>query len=439
MNIAVVGTGYVGLVVGTCLADMGHQVVCVDNVLEKVAGLRRGIIPIYEPGLEHLVKRNVHEERLSFTDDAPAAIKEAEVAFIAVGTPSTDSGSADLSGVRAVARLVGESAPGPRTVVIKSPVPVGTADVVRAILAESSAHRHEVVSNPEFLKEGTAIEDFRNPDRIIVGCGSEAPRRVMERLYKPLLRTGKPILFMDNRSAEMSKYASNAFLATRISFVNELALLCERVDADIDAVRRGAGSDSRIGLRFFFPGVGYGGSCFPKDVRALQHTAHQHDFHLRIVEAVESDNLEQKRILARKVFQRFGPDLTGLRIALWGQAFKPRTDDMRAAPSRILVDLLLEAGAHIVAYDPEAMDEARHLIGDRIAYADSSLEALDGADMLLVVTEWNEFRSPDFEELRERLSRPVVFDGRNIYDPAELASLGFEYYCIGRGTPVFPA
>ncbi len=439
MNIAVVGTGYVGLVVGTCLADMGHQVVCVDNDLEKVAGLRRGIIPIYEPGLEHLVKRNVHEERLSFTDDAPAAIKEAEVAFIAVGTPSTDSGSADLSGVRAVARLVGESAPGPRTVVIKSTVPVGTADVVRAILAESSAHRHEVVSNPEFLKEGTAIEDFRNPDRIIVGCGSEAPRRVMERLYKPLLRTGKPILFMDNRSAEMSKYASNAFLATRISFVNELALLCERVDADIDAVRRGAGSDSRIGLRFFFPGVGYGGSCFPKDVRALQHTAHQHDFHLRIVEAVESVNLEQKRILARKVFQRFGPDLTGLRIALWGLAFKPRTDDMREAPSRILVDLLLEAGAHIVAYDPEAMDEARHLIGDRIAYADSSLEALDGADMLLVVTEWNEFRSPDFEELRERLSRPVVFDGRNIYDPAELASLGFEYYCIGRGTPVFPA
>ncbi len=439
MNIAVVGTGYVGLVVGTLLADMGHQVVCVDNDLDKVEKLRQGIIPIYEPGLDHLVKRNVHEERLSFTDDIAAAVGACEVAYIAVGTPSADDGSADLSGVFAVARSIGGHSIRPLTVVIKSTVPVGTADGVRAALAETSDLQHDVVSNPEFLKEGTAVEDFRNPDRIIIGCASEAPRRVMERLYKPLLRTGRPILFMDNRSAEMSKYAANAFLATRISFINELARLCELVDADIDAVRRGAGSDTRIGLRFFFPGAGYGGSCFPKDVRALQFTAEEHDLHLHVVDAAEQVNLEQKRLMARKVMARFGPDLTGLKLALWGLAFKPRTDDMREAPSRVVVKMLLEAGASIVAYDPEAMDESRKTIGDRIDYAESSLEALDGADALLVVTEWNEFRSPDFEQVKARLTRPIIFDGRNIYDPTELTALGFEYYCIGRGKPSYPA
>jgi len=439
MNIAVVGTGYVGLVVGTLLADMGHQVICVDNDERKVEGLKVGIIPIYEPGLEHLVKRNVHEERLSFTQDIKAAVAASEVAYIAVGTPSADDGSADLSGVFAVAREIGSHAIASLTVVIKSTVPVGTADGVRAALADSSSLSHDVVSNPEFLKEGTAIDDFRNPDRIIVGCASEAPRRVMERLYKPLLRTGKPILFMDNRSAEMSKYAANAFLATRISYINELARLCELVDADIDAVRRGAGSDSRIGLRFFFPGAGYGGSCFPKDVRALQHTAEEHDLHLHVVEAAEQVNLEQKRLLARKVFARFGPDLTGVKLALWGLAFKPRTDDMREAPSRIIVKMLLDAGATIVAYDPEAMGEARKQMGDIITYAESSAEALDGADALLVVTEWNEFRSPDFDAMKARMARPVIFDGRNIYDPTELAALGFEYYCIGRGKPDYPA
>jgi UDPglucose 6-dehydrogenase len=439
MNIAVVGTGYVGLVVGTLLADMGHQVVCVDNDSEKVAALLKGIIPIYEPGLDHLVKRNVHEERLGFTEDIAAAVAACEVAYIAVGTPSAEDGSADLRGVFAVARSIGAHAVRPLTVVIKSTVPVGTADGVRAALAETSSFQHDVVSNPEFLKEGTAVEDFRNPDRIIVGCASEAPRRVMERLYKPLLRTGKPILFMDNRSAEMSKYAANAFLATRISFINELARLCELVDADIDAVRRGAGSDSRIGLRFFFPGAGYGGSCFPKDVRALQFTAEQHDLHLHVVDAAETVNLEQKRLLARKVLARFGPDLTGMKIALWGLAFKPRTDDMREAPSLVVIQMLAEAGATIVAYDPEAMDEARHILGDRIRYADSSLEALAGADALVVVTEWNEFRSPDFDAVKARLGRPVIFDGRNIYDPAELSALGFEYYCIGRGKPSYPA
>jgi UDPglucose 6-dehydrogenase len=439
MNIAVVGTGYVGLVAGTLLADMGHQVICVDNDLRKVDSLLQGIIPIYEPGLEHLVKRNVHEERLSFTADIAAAVGASEVAYIAVGTPSADDGSADLSGVFAVAREIGSHAKATLTVVIKSTVPVGTADGVRAALAESPEFSHHVVSNPEFLKEGTAVDDFRNPDRIIVGCDSEAPRRVMERLYKPLLRTGKPILFMDNRSAEMSKYAANAFLATRISFINELARLCELVDADIDAVRRGAGSDSRIGLRFFFPGAGYGGSCFPKDVRALQFTAGQNDLHLNVIDAAEQVNLEQKRLLARKVFARFGPDLTGLKFAVWGLAFKPRTDDMREAPSLVIIQLLLEAGASVVAYDPEAMAEAKHSLGDTIGYADSSLEALDDADALLVVTEWNEFRSPDFEAVKQRLCRPVIFDGRNIYDPNELRALGFEYYCIGRGKPSYPA
>ncbi|MFH1467887.1 MAG: UDP-glucose/GDP-mannose dehydrogenase family protein, partial [Pseudomonadota bacterium] len=394
MNIAVVGTGYVGLVVGTCLADMGHQVLCVDNDASKISALLGGSIPIYEPGLDHLVVRNLHEERLGFTLDIAQAITSCEVVYIAVGTPSAADGSADLSYVFDVARAICAHATRALTVVIKSTVPVGTADKVRAVLAEHPGFAHEVVSNPEFLKEGTAIEDFRNPDRIIVGCAAEAPRRVMERLYKPLLRTGKPILFMDNRSAEMSKYASNAFLATRISFINELARLCELVDADIDAVRRGAGSDSRIGLRFFFPGAGYGGSCFPKDVRALLRTAHEHDLDLHVVSAAERVNEEQKRILARKVFARFGPDLSGLRLAMWGLAFKPRTDDMREAPSRVLAELLTAAGARVVAYDPEAMIEARRLLGDTVELAESSTEALEGADALLVVTEWNEFRSP---------------------------------------------
>jgi UDPglucose 6-dehydrogenase len=438
MNIAVVGTGYVGLVVGTCLADMGHQVQCVDNDAAKIEALRGGVIPIFEPGLDHLVRRNIHEERLSFTLDIGQAIRACEVAYIGVGTPSAPDGSADLSYVFDVARAIAAHATRSLTVVIKSTVPVGTADRVRAVLAERPGLAHEVVSNPEFLKEGTAVEDFRNPDRIIVGCASEAPRRVMERLYKPLLRTGKPILFMDNRSAEMAKYASNAFLATRISFINELARLCELVDADIDAVRRGAGSDSRIGLRFFFPGAGYGGSCFPKDVRALLHTAAAHDLDLQVVGAAERVNEEQKRLLARKVFARFGPDLTGLTLAMWGLAFKPRTDDMREAPSLVLVELLTAAGARIVAYDPEAMQEARRQLGGAVELAESGVDALAGADALLLVTEWDEFRSPDFDAMRAAMKRPIIFDGRNIYDPAELASLGFEYHCIGRGRPSFP-
>lgn len=432
MDIAVVGTGYVGLVAGTCLADLGHRVICVDNDPQKIERLLAGQLPIYEPGLHHLVSRNVAEGRLSFTTDGPAAVRATEVIFIAVGTPSAEDGSADLSGVLAVAEMVAQSATEPVTVIIKSTVPVGTADRVRERLAAHSTLAHEVVSNPEFLKEGAAIDDFMYPDRIIVGCRGDGPRAVMERLYKPVLRTGKPILFMDNRSAEMSKYTANAFLATRISFINEISQLCERVGADVDAVRRGAGSDSRIGLRFFFPGAGYGGSCFPKDVRALQHTARDHGMNLAIVDAVERVNENQKRVMADKVLARFGADLRGLRVAIWGLAFKPGTDDTRESPALVIVERLLAAGATIVGYDPEAMPETRRKLGDTIGYARSAYEALDGADMLVLVTEWHEFRNPDLEQVLRRMRNRVVFDGRNIFDPSEMAAAGIEYHCIGR-------
>ncbi len=433
MRICVVGTGYVGLVAGTCLADMGHHVVCADRDEAKIATLEGGGVPIYEPGLEHLIHRNVREGRLEFTTDTAAAVAGAEVAYIAVGTPSADDGSADLSGVMAVARAIGEGMDSPTTVIIKSTVPVGTADKVRAVLADSTEHPFDVVSNPEFLKEGAAIDDFMKPDRIVVGLKDEATKEVIKRLYAPLVRTGKPILFMDNRSAEMTKYAANAFLATRISFINELSLLCERVGADIDSVRRGAGSDSRIGLRFFFPGAGYGGSCFPKDVKALMHTAEEADFPLSILEAVEAVNDRQKRVLADKVLRRFGGDLSGRRFALWGLAFKPQTDDMRESPAVVIARRLMEAGAEIVAYDPEAMEESRrHYLGDTVRYADSLMSALDGADALVLVTEWNEFRTPDFAEVKQRLKTPVIFDGRNIYEPEVMRGHGFEYYCIGR-------
>jgi UDPglucose 6-dehydrogenase len=436
MQISVFGTGYVGLVVGACLADMGHHVVCVDSDRSKIDALVGGRIPIYEPGVEDVVDRNVREGRLSFSTDGPAAAASAEVVFIAVGTPSLPDGSADVSGVLDVTRLVAGHATNPITIVIKSTVPVGTADRVREVLASSTPLEHEVVNNPEFLKEGAALEDFRNPDRIVVGCRNANARRLMERLYGPVVRTGHPILFMDNRSAEMTKYAANGFLATRISFINDLALLCEAVGADIEMVRRGAGSDSRIGMRFFFPGAGYGGSCFPKDVRELQHLARRHSHRLRVVDAVEEVNEDQKRVLADKVLDRFGPDLGGRTIAVWGLAFKPRTDDMREAPALTIIDRLLEAGARIVAFDPEAMDEARRRIGDRITYARSPMEAADGADALLLITEWNEFRSPDLGELVRRLAHPVVFDGRNVWDPTEVAAAGIEYHAIGR--PVVP-
>jgi UDPglucose 6-dehydrogenase len=433
MRICVVGTGYVGLVAGTCLADMGHHVVCVDVDESKIQMLERGEVPIYEPGLDHLIHRNVREERLAFTTDGPGAVAAAEVAYIAVGTPSADDGSANLSGVMAVARMIGRAMVAPTTVIIKSTVPVGTADKVRAVLAEEAKYPFDVVSNPEFLKEGAAIDDFMKPDRIVVGLKNPETRAVIEKLYSPLVRTGKPIIFMDNRSAELSKYAANAFLATRISFINELSLLCERVGADVDAVRRGAGSDSRIGLRFFFPGVGYGGSCFPKDVKALMFTAGEADFPLSILDAVEAVNDRQKMVLAQKVLKRFGEDLSGLRFAMWGLAFKPQTDDMREAPAVVIAERLMAAGATVVAYDPEAMGECRaHYLGNRIEYADSPEEALAGADALILVTEWMEFRNPEWDKVKAALKQPVIVDGRNVYDPEGLRADGFEYYCIGR-------
>ncbi len=432
MNISVVGTGYVGLVAGTCMADLGHNVICVDNDAAKIAALQDGRIPIYEPGLDQLVERNTREGRLSFTRDLAAALTHSRIVFVAVGTPSAADGSADLSGIFTVAREVAKNAEGDVVIIIKSTVPVGTADKVREVLAGQMNHRYDVVSNPEFLKEGAAIDDFLRPDRIVVGVGSPEARKVMEDLYAPLVRTGKPVIFMDNRSAELCKYAANAFLATKISFINEIAALCDRVGADVDMVRLGAGSDSRIGSRFFFPGVGYGGSCFPKDVRALVETAKENGMEMRVVTAVEAVNEKQKHLLADMVIQRFGKDLSGLKFCVWGLAFKPETDDMREAPSLAVVDRILEAGGEVVAYDPEAMNEARKVLKDRIVYAKRAMDAVREADALLLVTEWNEFRSPNLEEIKRLMKRPVIFDGRNVMHAAEARRLGFEYRSIGR-------
>ncbi len=432
MNITVVGTGYVGLVVGTCMADMGHTVTCVDNDESKISALLAGKVPIYEPGLGELIERNVREDRLRFTRDLAGPLAKSKVAFIAVGTPSAADGSADLSGVFAVARAVAAVATGPMTVIIKSTVPVGTADKVRAILKEAMAFPFDVVSNPEFLKEGAAIDDFLRPDRVVVGIAHPETRKVMDELYAPLVRSGKPILYMDNKSAEMCKYTANAFLATRISFINEIAALCALVGADVDAVRKGAGTDSRIGTRFFFPGVGYGGSCFPKDVRALMKTAREHGMEMTVANAVEAVNDRQKHLLANMVIEKFGADLSGLRIAVWGLAFKPATDDMREAPAITILERVLAAGAEVVAYDPEAMHEARRVLPEAVRYVDRPMEAAKDADLLLLITEWNEFRSPDFTLLKSLMRRPILFDGRNIWDPEELRRLGFEYRCIGR-------
>jgi UDPglucose 6-dehydrogenase len=432
MNISVVGTGYVGLVAGTCMADLGHNVICVDSDEGKITALQAGKIPIYEPGLEQLVERNTREGRLSFTRDLAAALSHSRIVFVAVGTPSAPDGSADLSGIFTVAREVARNAEGDVVIIIKSTVPVGTADKVREVLAGSMNHRYDVVSNPEFLKEGAAIEDFLRPDRIVVGVASPEARKVMEDLYAPLVRTGKPVIFMDNRSAELCKYAANAFLATKISFINEIALLCDKVGADVDMVRLGAGSDSRIGPRFLFPGVGYGGSCFPKDVRALVETAKEAGLELQVVPAVEAVNEKQKHLLADMVIRRFGKDLSGMKFCVWGLSFKPETDDMREAPSLTVIDRILEAGGEVVAYDPEAMHEARRVLKDRVTYARRAVEATRDADALLLVTEWNEFRSPNLEEIKGLMKRPVIFDGRNALNAAEARRLGFEYRSIGR-------
>jgi UDPglucose 6-dehydrogenase len=433
VNIAVVGTGYVGLVVGACLAETGNDVICADVDARKVEGLKRSELPIYEPGLEAYVERNQRDGRLTFTTDVPWAIGEADVVFIAVGTPPDEDGSADLRHVLDVAKTIGQSMRRELVVVTKSTVPVGTAAKVAECIAKYGQHPFHMVSNPEFLKEGAAVDDFMKPDRVVLGAESDHARSVMAELYAPFVRTGRPIIFMDIPSAEMTKYAANAMLATRISFMNEIAALCERVGANVDLVRRGIGSDERIGPSFLFPGPGYGGSCFPKDVQALAKTARDNGVVLEVLESVESVNGRQKHRVAEKVALALGPHLKGARIAIWGLAFKANTDDMRESPALTAIDDLIGAGARIVAHDPVAMPEARRRLQDRITFAESSYEALRDADALVVMTDWNEYRHPDFERMRSLLRRPIVVDGRNLYTPSKMQQLGFVYFSIGRG------
>jgi len=432
MNITVVGSGYVGLVVGACLAETGNDVVCADVDPKKIEGLKQNQLPIYEPGLEPLVERNQHQERLLFTTDIPHAISSAHVVFIAVGTPPDEDGSADLRHVLAVAEEIGKHMKRELVVVTKSTVPVGTAGKVADAIGKHAKHRFHMCSNPEFLKEGAAVDDFMKPDRVVLGVASDFARSVMAELYAPFVRTGKPIIFMDIASAEMTKYAANAMLATRISFMNEIARLCETVGANVDAVRRGIGSDDRIGPSFLFPGPGYGGSCFPKDVQALIRTAQSVHVPLEVVSAVEKANERQKHVLFEKLTKALGGSIKGALIALWGLAFKPQTDDMREAPALTLIDELLAGGATVKAHDPVAEHEARRRLGDRIAYADSNYDAAHGADALIVVTDWNEYRHPDFKRIKQALKRPVLIDGRNLYDPQQMRALGFTYDSIGR-------
>jgi len=431
MRIAVIGTGYVGLVAGTCFAESGNTVTCVDIDEDKIRRLRDGDIPIYEPGLHELLKRNVHDGRLRFTTSYEEAIPGAEVAFIAVGTPPDEDGSADLRHVLSAARAIAGAMTGYLVVVDKSTVPVGTARKVREAMAELTDHPFDVVSNPEFLKEGAAIDDFLKPDRVVIGSESAKAVEVMDELYAPFVRTGNPIIHMDVASAELTKYAANAMLATRISFMNEIANLCMRVGANVEMVRKGIGSDVRIGSKFLFAGLGYGGSCFPKDVKAIARTAKEHGSDFEILAAVESVNEKQKRVLFRMVDEHFAGELSGRRFAIWGLAFKPNTDDMREAPSLAVIDSLLEAGATVSAFDPEAREECRRHLGDRIDYAESPMDALEGADALILITEWNEFRRPDFDRVKELLRQPLIFDGRNIYSRSRLEQKGFTYYGIG--------
>jgi UDPglucose 6-dehydrogenase len=433
MKIAVVGTGYVGLVLGACLAENGNTVVCVDKDESKLDMLRAGRMPIYEPGLEEMVRRNDHEERLTFTSDLPSAVRSSEIVFIAVGTPQGEDGAADLQHVLAVAREIGRTMDKRMVIVDKSTVPVGTATRVREIVAKETSQTFSVVSNPEFLKQGAAIEDFMKPDRVVIGIepGDDHAVGVMKELYGPFTRTGAPILVMSTESAELSKYAANSILATRISFMNEIANVCELVGADVDHVRKGIGTDRRIGMSFLFPGVGYGGSCFPKDTQALLRSAKDLGYDFKILRAVEEVNNRQKERLVDKMEQHF-TSLSGRTIALWGLAFKPRTDDMREAPAISIIDRLLAQGATVRAYDPAAAPVAKRLFDGRIAICEKSYDALAGADALAVVTEWNEFREPDFTKMRALLKAPVVFDGRNIYSPEHMRALGFTYFSIGR-------
>ena len=431
MKIAVVGSGYVGLVLGACLAEGGNDVVCVDRDAAKIRTLRRGKMPIYEPGLEELVRRNTHEHRLTFTTTLPRAVRDSAIIFIAVGTPQGEDGAADLQHVLGVAKDIAKAMNGYKVIVDKSTVPVGTSEKVREVIRRETTHPFSVVSNPEFLKQGAAIEDFMKPDRVVIGAEDPRAEEMMRDLYAPFTRTGAPIMVMDCASAELSKYAANAMLATRVSFMNEVANVCELVGADVDHVRRAIGADRRIGTSFLFPGIGYGGSCFPKDVKAMVAFASQKDYDFRILKAVESVNTSQKTRLFAKMRAHFG-SLKGKRIAVWGLAFKPKTDDMREAPAIPLIESLLAAGATVQAFDPEAARTAKGIFGSGVTFATKSYDALKGADCLAIVTEWNEFRHPDFARMRTLMRTPVVFDGRNLFEIDQMKQNGFTYYSIGR-------
>jgi UDPglucose 6-dehydrogenase len=432
MKIAVVGTGYVGLVTGVCFAETGNDVTCIDIDTQKVKSLQAGKITIYEPGLDVLFERNVEQERLHFTSSLPEGIKDAQVIFLALPTPPGEDGAADLSFVLGVAEDLSKIIDSYKVVVDKSTVPVGTAERVHAVMAKNlNPDLFDVVSNPEFLREGVAVDDFMKPDRVVIGVSSPKARQVMERLYKPFVRQGNPILFMDERSAEMTKYAANAYLATRISFMNEIANLCEKTGANVDHVRRGIGSDTRIGKRFLFPGVGYGGSCFPKDVQALHLASKEHNYDFKILDAVMGVNHRQKHILAEKIIQLFNGNLRGKKIAVWGLAFKPNTDDVREAPAMNIIQDLLDAGANVIATDPEAIPNFKKFFSGDIEYTEDMYDVLDGADALAIVTEWNEYRTPDFMQMKSRMKAPVIFDGRNIYDLEDIPA-EFYYSSIGR-------
>ncbi|MGN6179997.1 MAG: UDP-glucose dehydrogenase family protein [Mucilaginibacter sp.] len=432
MKIAVVGTGYVGLVTGTCLAETGNQVICVDINEEKVRMMKAGQIPIYEPGLDILFNRNIGENRLQFTSNLAEAVADAQIIFLALPTPPGEDGSADLSYVLGAAKDIAGLITDYKVIVTKSTVPVGTADKVTKVLKENTKVEFAVVSNPEFLREGVAVDDFMKPDRVVVGTTDERARKLMAELYGPYVRQGNPIIFMDERSSELTKYAANSFLATKISFMNEIANLCELVGADVDMVRRGIGSDDRIGRRFLFSGIGYGGSCFPKDVQALAKSAEENKYDFKILNAVMDVNYIQKKILVQKIKQYYKGDLKSKRFAMWGLAFKPETDDIREAPALHIIDELLNEGASIIAFDPEAMPNVKKQIGDKISYAVNRYDALTDADALLVVTEWPVFRTPDFDFMKEKLKAPVIFDGRNLYDLERMKECGFYYNSIGR-------
>ena len=432
MKVCVIGTGYVGLVVGTCLAEMGNDVICVDNNEEKLKQLEQGIIPIYEPGLEELIKANVSENRLTFTSDTKKAVEASLVCFIAVGTPQGEDGSADLQYVYEVAKTIGQSIKQYTVIVDKSTVPVGTAEKVAEIIKQNTNYPFDVVSNPEFLKQGAAVDDFLKPDRVVIGSNSQRATEIMQELYAPFLRTGNPVIMMDVKSAEMTKYAANSFLAVKISYANEIANICEKVGANAEMVRIGMCADKRIGSQFLFPGIGYGGSCFPKDIKALTKTAIDNNCDYSLLKAADDINKKQRKLFVDKVLDVLGSDLNGKTIAVWGLSFKPKTNDMREAPSITIINELLDKGAKIQAYDPKAFVLAKFYFGDKITYSKSSYEALDNADCMLLLTEWNEFRRPDFEKIKSLLKKPIIIDGRNQYNGDRLTQMGFKYICVGK-------